>query len=124
MATFSRHVDVDWSGSIMEGKGQVKAGTGAFTLPVTFPRRIGEPEGFVRVFNVFDQQDAVAVDEVYTLEGANPVVGGDRADLAHVKALDADGHEQATIIKRNPNYGNVTVRQNPRSVQLGVRWLF
>ncbi len=45
MATFSRHVDVDWSGSIMEGKGQVKAGTGAFTLPVAFPRRIGEPEG-------------------------------------------------------------------------------
>jgi osmotically inducible protein OsmC len=29
----------------MDGKGQVKAGTGAFTLPVTFPRRIGEPEG-------------------------------------------------------------------------------
>jgi osmotically inducible protein OsmC len=29
----------------MEGKGQVKAGTGAFSLPVTFPRRIGEPEG-------------------------------------------------------------------------------
>ena len=45
MATFSRHVSVDWSGSIMEGKGQVKAGTGAFSLPVTFPRRIGEPEG-------------------------------------------------------------------------------
>lgn len=45
MATFSRHVSVDWQGSIMEGKGQVKAGTGAFTLPVTFPRRIGDPEG-------------------------------------------------------------------------------
>jgi osmotically inducible protein OsmC len=45
MATFSRHVDVDWTGSIMEGKGQVKAGTGAFTLPVTFPARIGEPAG-------------------------------------------------------------------------------
>ena len=45
MATFSRHVDVDWSGSIMEGKGTVKAGTGAFTLPVTFPARIGEPQG-------------------------------------------------------------------------------
>ena len=29
----------------MEGKGQVKAGTGAFTLPVTFPARIGEPAG-------------------------------------------------------------------------------
>jgi osmotically inducible protein OsmC len=43
--TFSRHVTVDWQGSIMEGKGSAKAGTGAFTLPVTFPRRIGEPEG-------------------------------------------------------------------------------
>jgi len=29
----------------MEGKGSVKAGTGAFTLPVTFPARIGEPAG-------------------------------------------------------------------------------
>src|SRR6476659_821675 len=45
MATFERHVDVDWSGSVMEGKGEAKAGTGAFSLPVTFPSRIGEPAG-------------------------------------------------------------------------------
>jgi osmotically inducible protein OsmC len=45
MATFSRTATVDWAGSIMEGKGAVKAGTGAFTLPVTFPARIGEPGG-------------------------------------------------------------------------------
>ena len=45
MATFSRHADVEWTGSIMEGKGQVKAGSGAFALPVTFPARIGEPAG-------------------------------------------------------------------------------
>ena len=45
MAEFSRKVDVDWSGSILEGKGQIKAGTGAFTLPVTFPARVGEPGG-------------------------------------------------------------------------------
>ena len=45
MATFSRSVDVDWSGPIMEGKGEAKAGSGAFTLPVTFPSRIGEPAG-------------------------------------------------------------------------------
>jgi lipoyl-dependent peroxiredoxin len=43
--TFSRSVTVDWQGTIMEGKGTAKAGTGAFTLPVTFPHRIGEPEG-------------------------------------------------------------------------------
>ena len=29
----------------MEGKGTAKAGSGAFTLPVTFPARIGEPQG-------------------------------------------------------------------------------
>ena len=45
MATFSRSVNVDWSGSIMEGKGQAKAGTGAFALPVSFPSRIGDPGG-------------------------------------------------------------------------------
>jgi osmotically inducible protein OsmC len=43
--TFSRQVTVDWQGGIMDGNGTAKAGTGAFSLPVTFPRRIGEPEG-------------------------------------------------------------------------------
>ena len=45
MATFERHVEVEWRGSIMEGTGTAKAGTGAFTLPVAFPARIGEPGG-------------------------------------------------------------------------------
>src|SRR5215210_4402099 len=45
MAAFQRSVTVDWSGSIMEGKGVAKAGSGAFNLPVTFPSRIGEPSG-------------------------------------------------------------------------------
>ena len=45
MATFERHVDVNWTGSVMEGKGEAKAGTGAFNLPVTFPARIGESGG-------------------------------------------------------------------------------
>jgi osmotically inducible protein OsmC len=41
MATFSRHVDVEWTGGLMDGSGKVSAGTGAFALPVTFPSRIG-----------------------------------------------------------------------------------
>jgi lipoyl-dependent peroxiredoxin len=44
MATFARHVDVDWTGTLMEGNGTAKAGTSAFSLPVTFPSRIA-PEG-------------------------------------------------------------------------------
>ena len=43
--TFERHVDVDWRGSVMEGKGDAKAGSGAFTLPVTFPSRVGDAAG-------------------------------------------------------------------------------
>ena len=43
--TFERSVEVDWSGSVMEGKGTAKAGSGAFTLLVAFPARIGEPGG-------------------------------------------------------------------------------
>jgi lipoyl-dependent peroxiredoxin len=45
MATFARHVDVEWTGGLMDGSGVAKAGTGAFSLPVTFPSRIGEPDG-------------------------------------------------------------------------------
>lgn len=45
MATFARHVDVDWNGTLMEGNGRAKAGTGAFDHAVTFPSRIGEGDG-------------------------------------------------------------------------------
>src|SRR5215218_2041875 len=45
MATFERHVDVNWVGGLMDGRGEAKAGTGAFTLPVTFPSRIQDPAG-------------------------------------------------------------------------------
>src|SRR6185295_12929025 len=45
MATFERHVDVEWTGSVMEGGGTAKAGSGAFSLPVSFPSRIGDPGG-------------------------------------------------------------------------------
>ena len=42
MATYARHVDVDWTGNLMDGSGTAKAGTGAFSAPVTFPSRINE----------------------------------------------------------------------------------
>ncbi|MGE0448364.1 MAG: OsmC family peroxiredoxin [Vicinamibacterales bacterium] len=45
MALFERHVEVDWQGGLMDGTGEAKAGTGAFTLPVSFPSRIQEPNG-------------------------------------------------------------------------------
>jgi osmotically inducible protein OsmC len=43
--TFSRHATVTWQGTLMDGNGELEAGTGAYSVPVSFPRRIGEPEG-------------------------------------------------------------------------------
>ena len=40
MSTFTRTATVNWKGSILEGSGEVQAGSGAFSLPVTFPKRI------------------------------------------------------------------------------------
>ena len=45
MATFARHVEVTWNGGLMDGQGEAKAGSGAFTLPVSFPSRIGDASG-------------------------------------------------------------------------------
>ena len=45
MATFERTASIDWEGTLKEGKGEVKAGTGAFSLPVTFPARVEKPGG-------------------------------------------------------------------------------
>ncbi len=42
MATFARHVAVDWTGTLLEGSGTATAGTGSFSVPVTFPSRINE----------------------------------------------------------------------------------
>lgn len=45
MAAFERHVTTNWEGNLLEGHGEAKAGTGAFTLPVSFPSRVGEAAG-------------------------------------------------------------------------------
>jgi hypothetical protein len=45
MATFSRHAVLEWNGDVMDGAGQVTAGTGAFAVPATFPSIAGEAAG-------------------------------------------------------------------------------
>jgi osmotically inducible protein OsmC len=45
MATFSRTAELRWDGTVMDGAGRAKAGSGTFDVPVTFPRTSGEPGG-------------------------------------------------------------------------------
>jgi lipoyl-dependent peroxiredoxin len=42
MASFSRHAVLQWDGDVVEGAGQVTAGSEAFAVSVTFPITSGE----------------------------------------------------------------------------------
>jgi len=76
-------------------------------------------EGFVNVFNLFNQQPELVIDEIYTYDSLNPIVGGDQTDLQHAKAL-----LENRVVEKNPNYRNVSIRQDPLSAQFGLRLLF
>ena len=84
MATFARHVDVDWTGSVMEGHGETKAGTGAFSLPVTFPSRIGEPQGRTSPEELMAAAHAACY--AMALNGTIGRTEGVSVDRTHVKA--------------------------------------
>jgi hypothetical protein len=90
-------------------------------------------EAFVNVFNLFDQQDQLNVDENYTFDSANPIIGGNTDDLRHLKTIDAaTGLETNVTPVKNRNFGHTggntsqitSVQQAPRTVQLGFRLTF
>ena len=88
MATFSRHVDVEWTGNLMEGSGTAAAGTGAFSLPVTFPQRIGESGGATSP----EELIAAALGVCYTMVLSNMVAkkGGQASKLRVTCDVTAD----------------------------------
>jgi hypothetical protein len=82
---------------------------------------------------VFDQQDQLNVDENYTFDSANPIIGGDTADLRHLKTIDAATGLEANVTPvKNKNFGQTggntgqitQLQQAPRTVQLGFRLTF
>ncbi|MEM9493129.1 MAG: TonB-dependent receptor, partial [Myxococcota bacterium] len=59
-----------------------------FDIKVAFGRPLSKTtrlDAFIDVFNIFDQQPPLSVDNEYTLGFANSVSGGDENDLAHIK---------------------------------------
>ena len=89
MATFSRNATVDWKGSLLEGSGEAKAGTGAFSLPVTFPRRIGDPQGVTSPEELIAAAHAVCFAQV--IAASHRQEG--RIDRAHVGHLHGHGRQ-------------------------------
>ncbi|HEY0482329.1 MAG TPA: TonB-dependent receptor [Kofleriaceae bacterium] len=83
-------------------------------------------EGYIDVFNLFDQQPATKLDEIWTYSNINPIVGGDATDLDHAKVVDANGEPTSTTARgvKNPNFGRPTEAAAPRSVRFGLALTF
>jgi hypothetical protein len=73
---------------------------------------------------LFMKEHVGAVDETYTFDNANPVVGGTYSDLIWVKRQDTGGLETDDPVRRNRNFQNVAGRYQPFYVQIGARLSF
>ncbi len=81
-------------------------------------------EAFVDLFSVFNRQATSLVDEEYTTDDVNPIVGGKLEDLVFLKAQDGGGNETATPATRNRDFGNTVERLSPFAARIGVRVTF
>jgi hypothetical protein len=95
-------------------------------IHVSYGRRLDKNmtlEGFFNVFNMFNQQDELNVDENYTFDAALPIVGGDANDLKHAKSLSG-GVMANTTLNKNLNFDHTNLLTVPRSFQFGMRLTF
>jgi hypothetical protein len=97
-----------------------------------FARKLGrdyEIEVFTDLFNLptlIKTEGVFRVNEVYTFDVANPIVGGDYEDLIWLKGLGTEGQERTdgSPVTRNRNFGQPTVRYVPFFAQIGARLTF
>lgn len=97
---------------------------------IGYGREIGRGmklEFFTDLFNLktlFAKERIFSVDETYTFDEANPVVGGEYEDLIWVKDMTTGGQETSTPIRRNRNFLNTAGRYSPFFMRLGARLTF
>jgi hypothetical protein len=75
----------------------------------------------VDVFNLFNFQAATRVDEIWTANTVDAVLGGTFADIENGKLMQRGTNTPAV---KNPNFGNPIAYQPPRSVRFGMRVAF
>ena len=75
-------------------------------------------EGFIDLFNLFNQQTAILTDDNYTFDAAPPIVNGTQQDLKFAKTAGGGP------ITKNPNFGQPLAYQDPFSARLGLRLTF
>ncbi|HEX2686070.1 MAG TPA: hypothetical protein VHN14_05605, partial [Kofleriaceae bacterium] len=80
-------------------------------------------EGFIDIFNLFNSQTETDIDEIYTINAALPIVGGDGEDLAHAKST-VSRRQTSNVVTKSLNYGKLNAHQAPLTGQLGFRLTF
>lgn len=75
----------------------------------------------VDAFNLFNFQAVVARDQRYTQANVMPLEGGSEGDLATLKNTDGTPFKTE---EKNPNFGNPTAYQAPRTFRIGARVTF
>jgi outer membrane receptor protein involved in Fe transport len=76
------------------------------------------------LLNVYNSQTETSVDQNYTIDNVNPIVGGSLEDLKYLKAQDADGNETSTPAQKVVNWRNATSYQQPLTARVGVNLTF
>jgi outer membrane receptor protein involved in Fe transport len=79
---------------------------------------------YLDLLNVYNSQIETSVDQNYTIDNVNPIVGGELSDLQYLKAQDTDGNETGTPVQKVINWRNATSYQNPLAARLGVNLSF
>ncbi len=97
-------------------------------LKLSYGRQLSDGiaiEVFGDVFNLLNNQAQTRVDEEYTLDPANPIVGGSASDLIYLKRTTlVTGLPTAEPVGRKLNFGNTSQRLTPLSARFGVRLTF
>jgi len=75
-------------------------------------------EGFIDLFNIFNQQTTLQTDDNYTFDAAPPIVNGTVQDLKFAK------NSGGAPITKNVNFGQPIAYQDPFSARLGLRLSF
>ena len=77
---------------------------------------------FVDVFSIFNRQTTASTDQEYTVDSANPVVGGSSEDLVFLKGThSASGIETGIPVTRKLNFDNTSSYYSPLFVRIGAR---
>ncbi len=79
---------------------------------------------YVDFLNVYNSTTETEVDNVYTIENVNPIVGGGAEDLKHLKRQDESGAETGTPVSKQLNWRNATSYQDSLTARLGLTLSF